>query len=312
MSTETFAASLTGVLPATITPFRADFAIDDRSLDALVRSLLAVRGVTGIVVNGVAGEVGSLTAEEQGQVVAIAAKAVAGRVPVVAGLTAETARGAARLTELAAKHGAGGVLVQAPGVFARGAAQAPEIALAYFREVAAVGVPIIVFQHQIQTARAYPLPLLLKLLELDHVVAVKETVWDAERYESEVRAIRRHRPATRVLLANDTILLPCLAFGLHDGMLVGFACMAPELIVELYEAVERGDLKAAQATNDRLAPITELVYAAPPIHYYARMKAAMALMGRLPNALVRPPLLPSPAAEVERLRAALQEQKLIP
>ncbi len=312
MSTESFAARLTGVLPATITPFREDFAVDGKALDALVRSLLAVRGVTGIVVNGVAGEVGSLGAEEQGEVVAIAATAVGGRVPVVAGLTAETARGAARLTELAAKKGASGVLVQAPGVFARGVAQAPEIALAYFREVAAVGVPIIVFQHQIQTARAYPLPLLLRILELEHVVAVKETVWDAERYEREVRAIRKHRPATRILCANDTILLPCLAFGAHDGVLVGFACMVPELIVELYEAVERGDLKAAQATNNRLAPITELVYAAPPINYYARMKAAMALMGRLPNAVVRPPLQPSPEAEVERIRAALRQEKLIP
>lgn len=310
MSTDKLASKLTGVLPATITPFREDHAIDAGTLEGLVRSLLDVRGVTGIVVNGVAGEVGSLSAEEQGEVVGIAAKAVAGRVPVVSGLTAETPRGAAQLTELAARKGASGVLVQAPAVFGRGIAQAPEVALGYFREVAAVGVPIIVFQHQIQTGRSYPLPLLLKILELDWVVAVKETVWDAERYESDVRAIRKHRPETRILCANDTILLACLAVGGHDGMLVGFATMVPELIVELYEAVERGDLKAAQATNDRLAPITELVYATPPINYYSRMKAAMALMGRLPNAVVRPPLAPSPEAEVQKIRAALRDAKL--
>jgi 4-hydroxy-tetrahydrodipicolinate synthase len=306
-----FASRLAGVLPATITPFRDDYSIDQQALDCLVRSLLDVNGVTGIVVNGVAGEVGALSAEEQAEVVAVAASACGGRVPVVAGLTAETAQGAAKLTELAAAKGASGVLVQAPAVFGRGIAQAPEIAVAYFREVAAVGVPIIVFQHQIQTGRAYPAPLLLKLLEIANVVAVKETVWDAEQYEREVRAIRRHRPETRILCANDTILLPCLSFGIHDGLLVGFASMIPKLIVKLYDAISRGDLKAAQRTNDRLAPLTALVYASPPINYYSRMKAAMKIMGGLPNAIVRPPLHPSPGSEVDAIRGALKAAEIV-
>jgi 4-hydroxy-tetrahydrodipicolinate synthase len=306
MKPDALASKPAGVLPATVTPFRDDFSLDQGALERLVRILIDVRGVTGIVVNGVAGEVGALSFEEQGAVVAAAVEAAPKGVPVIAGLTAETAQGAARLTELAAKKGASGVLVQAPAVFGRGIAQAPDIALAYFREVAAVGVPIIVFQHQIQTGRAYPLPLLLKLIEIQNVVAVKETVWDAEQYEREVRAIRNHRPQTRVLCANDTILLPCLSLGHHDGLLVGFASMVPKLIVELYDNVARGDLKAAQSTNDRLAPLTQLVYANPPINYYARMKAAMSIMGSIPNAIVRPPLRPSPQSEVDAVREVLR------
>jgi 4-hydroxy-tetrahydrodipicolinate synthase len=308
---DVFASRLTGVLPATITPFRDDFSFDREAFDDLIRGLLKVRGVTGIVVNGVAGEVGSLGAHEQAAVVEAATQTVGGRVPVIAGLTAETAQGGAELTEIAAKKGASGVLVQAPAVFGRGVAQAPEIALAYFREIAAVGVPIILFQHQIQTGRAYPYPLLLKLLEIPNIVAVKETVWDAEQYEREVRAIRRHRPQTRILCANDTILLPCLSLGHHDGLLVGFASMVPTLIVELYEAIMRGDLKSAQATNDRLAPLTQLIYAAPPINYYSRMKAAMHLMGCLPNAIVRPPLRQSSESEIEEIRDALRTAKVL-
>lgn len=311
MSPADFASRLAGVLPATVTPFRTDYSFDEQAFDCLARSLLEVDGVSGIVVNGVAGEVGALSMEEQGAVVAIAAAACGQRVPVVAGLTAETAAGAAKLTALAAAQGASGVLVQAPAVFGRGIAQAPEIALAYFREVAAVGVPIIVFQHQIQTGRAYPPPLLLKLLEIDNVVAVKQTIWDAEHYEREARAIRRQRPETRILCANDTLLLPCLSFGLHDGVLVGFASMVPKLIVALHDAVSRGDLKSAQRTNDRLAPLTAAVYATPPINYYARMKAAMHLMGSLPNATVRPPLQPSPQDEVAALRAVLTTAELV-
>lgn len=310
MTVFTIATKLAGVLPATVTPFRDDYSFDALALTKLVSSLINVRGVNGIVVNGVAGEVGALSTEEQGDVIQTAADAVQDRVPVIAGLTAETARGAAALTELAARKGASAVLVQAPAVFGRGVGSAPEIAIAYFREVGAAGLPIIIFQHQIQSGRAYPLPLLLKLLELPNIVAVKETVWDVEHYEREVRAIRQHRPETKILCANDTLLLPCLALGQHDGLLVGFASMMPELIVELYERVKGGDLKGAQEVNNRLAPTTERIYAAPPINYYARMKAAMALMGRLPNAIVRPPLQPSPKAEVDMIRDALAAAKL--
>jgi 4-hydroxy-tetrahydrodipicolinate synthase len=310
MSANSFVAKLRGVLPATITPFRDDHELDGHALDGLVRRLIKVNGVTGIVVNGVAGEVGALSPDEQGEVVATAVAAVQGQVPIIAGLTAETARGAARLIELSAKNGASGVLVQAPAVFARGISAAQEIAVNYFGEIARVGVPIIVFQHQIQTGRSYPLPLLLKILELPNVVAVKETVWDAETYEREVRAIRKSRPETRIFCANDTILLPCLAFGHHDGTLVGFASMVPELIVQLYEATTRGDLKAARAVNDQLAPLTQAIYAAPSINYYSRMKAAMHMMGHLPNAVVRPPLIGSKAAEVEVIRAALRHASL--
>ena len=108
--------------------------------------------------NGVAGEVGSLSSEEQGDVVAVAAKATDGRVPVIAGLSAETAQGGAKLTELAAKKGASGILVQAPAVFGRGIGQAPEIAIAYFREIAAVGVPIIVFSTKSRPAAPIRIP----------------------------------------------------------------------------------------------------------------------------------------------------------
>lgn len=302
---------LRGVLPAMVTPFRPDFALDEAAIGELIRSLLKVEGIMGLVVNGVAGEVSALTTDEQALVVRVVVQAANDRVPVIAGISAETPRGAARAAERAAHAGARGVLVQAPALFGRGIAQAPEVAVSYFREVAAVGSPLIVFQHQVGTGRAYPIPLLLRLLDIDNVVAVKETVWDAERYEAEVRAIRRHRPDTRILCGNDTILLSCLALGGYDGLLVGFATLVPELIVDLYEAVERGDLKAAQAVNDRLAALTEAIYAPPPINYYARMKAALVLLGRVPHAAVRPPVQPTPKAEIERLRAALCKARLL-
>jgi 4-hydroxy-tetrahydrodipicolinate synthase len=303
---------LGGVLPATVLPFREDYSIDEAAFRGLIRWLVGVPGVTGIVVNGVAGESSALEAEEQARVVSLAVAEVAGRVPVISGISAETARQAAKLATAAREAGAVAVLVQAPATFARGIALAAEVPLGYFRELAQAGVPMVLFQHQAGSGRAYPLPLLLRLLEIEQIVAVKETIWEAERYEQEVRAIRAQRPDVTVFCANDTILLASQAVAPADGLLVGFASLVPELIVGLWRALERNDLAAARGINDRLAALTEATYAAPPINYYPRMKAALRLLGRLPNAVVRPPLVPSGSAEVEVIRRALSAGQLLP
>jgi 4-hydroxy-tetrahydrodipicolinate synthase len=303
--------SLRGVLPAAVLPFRPDFSIDEAAFRGLVGWLAGVPGVTGIVVNGVAGEESALAPEEQARVVALAVDEVGGRLPVISGIAAETGSEAAKLAQAACAAGAVAVLVQAPALFSRGIALAPEVPLSYFRELAQTEVPLILFQHQYSSGRAYPLPLLLRLLELEQVVGIKETIWEVERYEQEVRAIRAERPEITVFCANDTILLASQAVAPADALLVGFASLVPELIVELWQALDRNDLDAARAVNDRLAPLTQTIYAAPPLRYYPRMKAALNLLGRLPRAVVRPPLAASSPAEVEQIKAALSSSRLV-
>ena len=43
-----------------------------------------------------------------------------------------------------------------------------------------------------------------------------------------------------------------------------------------------------------------------------RMKEALVLLGRLPRAVVRPPLVKLERAEIERIRKALVEAQLLP
>ena len=54
-----------------------------------------------------------------------------------------------------------------------------------------------------------------------------------------------------------------------------------------------------------------MFYAAPAVDMHNRMKEALALLGRLPRAVVRPPLVKLGAAEIERIRAALVEAGLL-
>ena len=54
-----------------------------------------------------------------------------------------------------------------------------------------------------------------------------------------------------------------------------------------------------------------MIFAAPVADYRARTKEALAMLGWIPNAVVRPPLLPVDDADRARIRAALVEAGLL-
>jgi 4-hydroxy-tetrahydrodipicolinate synthase len=79
----------------------------------------------------------------------------------------------------------------------------------------------------------------------------------------------------------------------------------------LFEAVQRNDLAAARALNDRIYPLARVFYAEPWADMHNRMKEALVLLGRLPRAVVRPPLVKLARPEIERIREALIESGLL-
>ena len=67
------------------------------------------------------------------------------------------------------------------------------------------------------------------------------------------------------------------------------------------------DLKAAQAINDRIVPLSQVFYAPPFLDMHNRMKEALVLLGRLDKAVVRPPLVKITDAEIARIGQALRQ-----
>ena len=65
------------------------------------------------------------------------------------------------------------------------------------------------------------------------------------------------------------------------------------------------DLATARQINERIWPAAEAFYAEPWVDMHNRMKEALVMMGKLPRAVVRPPLVKISQAEIERIRAAL-------
>ena len=97
-----------------------------------------------------------------------------------------------------------------------------------------------------------------------------------------------------------------------DGLLSGAGSVVAQLQVELLEAVKAGDLKKANAVNDRLYPMQQVFYAEPFLDMHNRMKECLVMQGLLDRAVVRPPLMKLTDAELTRLRDAMTEAKLLP
>jgi len=96
-----------------------------------------------------------------------------------------------------------------------------------------------------------------------------------------------------------------------NGLLSGSGSVIADLQVALFEAVRAGDLKRAQRINDRIYPMARAFYADPFVDMHNRMKEALVLLGKLPRAVVRPPLVKISDAEIARIRDALIEAGLL-
>ena len=302
---------LQGVLPAPVTPFDTKGEVDEQALRRHFRDLLAVKGITGLVPNADAGEGKSLTLEERERVIHICVEEAQGRVPVIAGINADSASKAVEYALDAKAAGASAILLSPPSQWLIG--WSPEAPYAFVRAVAqGAGIPIIVFQYALWMGKAsYDPETLARLVTIEGVAGVKGTVWEVKRYEEDYRAVKAAAPHVAMLSACDEHLFHTYLVG-ADGTLVVYAALVPELIVELFEACQKSELQRAKAIHDRLWPVTQAVFSVPPqSNWLPRIKECLVLMGRLESAAVRSPLLPASEGERKMLREALQSAALV-
>src|ERR1700748_2517698 len=78
-----------GVIPAVLLPFHDDLSIDVANFKAHLLDVACVEGVSGVHANAHSTEVASCPADEQRQVMEIAADTVGDRLPIVHGVWAD-------------------------------------------------------------------------------------------------------------------------------------------------------------------------------------------------------------------------------
>jgi 4-hydroxy-tetrahydrodipicolinate synthase len=170
--------------------------------------------------------------------------------------------------------------------------QSPAMAVEHFRRIAdASGLPIIAFQYPLATGQGYPRETLLKMIEeVPTIRAIKDWSGNVPQHEMHIRELQGLDPPVNVLTTHSAWLLASLVLGCN-GLLSGSGSVIPDLQAAMFEAVKAGDLATARRINDRIYPLARVFYAEPWADMHNRMKEALVLLGRLPRAVVRPPLV---------------------
>jgi 4-hydroxy-tetrahydrodipicolinate synthase len=299
-----------GVIPAVLLPFAEDLSIDESAFRKHLTDVAAVEGLTAITVNAHSTEVASCSFEEQRRVLDIAQDEVGARLPIVNGVWADGSLEAARIARMADQGGASALLVFPPAPFTLG--QSPAMAVEHFKRIAdATSLPLIVFQYPLATGQGYPRDTLLAMIEaVPAIRAIKDWAGNVQQHEMQIRLLQSLKRPVSVLTTHSAWLLSSLVLGCN-GLLSGSGSVIPDLQVALHRAVQRNDLAEARRLNDRIYPLACVFYAEPWADMHNRMKEALVLLGRLPPAVVRPPLVKLGRAEIERIRAALVEAGLL-
>ncbi len=299
-----------GVIPAVLLPFAEDLAIDEAGFRKHLRDVASTQGLSAITVNAHSTEVASCPFDEQRRVLDVAQDEIGGRLPIVSGVWADGSLEAARIARMAEEGGAAALLVFPPAPFTLG--QSPALAVEHLKRIAgASGLPLIVIQYPLATGQGYPRDTLMRMVEeVPTIRAIKDWAGNVPEHEMHIRELQSRKRPVNVLTTHSAWLLSSLVLGCN-GLLSGSGSVIADLQAALFAAVQANDLAEARRLNDRIYPLARVFYADPWADMHNRMKEALVLLGRLPRAVVRPPLLKLGRAEIDRIRAALVEAGLL-
>ena len=300
-----------GVIPATLLILNEDLSIDEKQTRKHLADCALIDGVTAVTVNGHASEVHACDFDEQKRILATSMAEVGDRVPLINGIYADGSLEAARLAAMAAQEGASALLVFPPNSMQMGGQLRPEMAIEHYKRIAgATDLPIIAFQYPMAGGLGYTFDTLLKLFDsIPSIAAIKDWSNDAMLHEKHIRTFQSLPRPINVLTTHSSWLMASLTMG-ANGLLSGSGSVIADLQVALFRAVKSGDLKLAQAINDRIYPLAQAFYAPPFLDMHNRMKEALVMLGRVDRAFVRPPLMKISAEEQKRVRNALDAARI--
>jgi 4-hydroxy-tetrahydrodipicolinate synthase len=289
-----------GIIPPVATPMKANEDLDLPRLQWFLDHLIA-NGVHGVFVLGTNSEFYALDEKEKQEVISTAVAHIRKRVPVFAGTGAETTREAVRLTQIAEREGADGVSVITP-YFVNPTQQ--EIYDHYRRIAENTALPVLLYNNP-GTCGGVKIDVdtLARLAQIPNIRAVKDSSGDLQNTLEYIRVVPE---SFAVLQGRDTLIFPALMFGAR-GAVPATCNIAPALLVEIFEAFQRGDHAAARAAQLRLNPLRlSLGLGTAP----GGVKAALSLMG-MSLGPSRAPIAPLSAEKQQKMRTILQEVGLL-
>ena len=254
MSPATLPRPLKGIIPPMVTPLRDRDALDVDGLERLIEHILA-GGVHGLFLLGTTGEAPSLSHRLQEELVERSCRQVAGRVPVLVGITDTSVVESLTLARCAAEAGAQAVVLSAPYFYAT----VPAELSGYVRRLAAeLPLPVVLYNIPGRPSPTFDLETLRQAQQLPNVLGLKDSSGNM-LYFHQVRQLLAERPEWTLLVGPEELLAEALLLGGHGGV-NGGANVNPRLYVDLFEAAGRGELERVNELHRRVMDVSSRLY----------------------------------------------------
>src|SRR5439155_14346309 len=220
-----------------VTPLQDRDSLDIAGLERLIEHILA-GGVSGLFVLGSTGEAPSLSYRLRRELLQRTCRQVAGRVPVLVGITDTAFMESVNLAGAAAEAGAQALVLAAPYYFPAGQPEMLEYLQHFAPELA---LPLFLYNMPANTKVAFEPETVRRAMEIPNIIGLKDSSGDMI-YFHHLLGLLPQRPDWTLLVGPEELLAEAVLAGGHGGM-CGGANISPRLYVDLYEAASAGKLE---------------------------------------------------------------------
>jgi 4-hydroxy-tetrahydrodipicolinate synthase len=289
---------ITGSIVAIVTPMNADGSLDLEAFRNLVDFHIREK-TDAIVVVGTTGESPTVDVDEHCQLIEIAVKHSAGRIPIIAGTGANSTKEAIYLHQRAKDAGADAGLSVVP--YYNKPTQ--EGLYQHYRSIAeAVDLPVILYNVPGRTVADMSNDTILRLAQVPGIIGVKDATGNIDR---AFDLIERAPKGFALYSGDDMTCMSTILMGFHGNISVT-ANVAPRAMHDMCVAAAAGNVAEAMRINRPLLGLHRHLFCeANPIP----VKWAVAEMGLMSHGL-RLPLTPLAPVFHERVRAAMKQAGL--
>ncbi|HVE49232.1 MAG TPA: dihydrodipicolinate synthase family protein [Casimicrobiaceae bacterium] len=294
-------STLEGFVPAIVTPFRSDGSIDESAFQSIVGWLIDLRA-TAICVAGDNGESWNLDVDERARLTTLAVDAAARRIPIIAGVSAPSAKQTIAYARAVVDAGADGLLVLPQPYVLK--ATRDELVRRFDALARTVSVPIVAYNSPRRSGIELSLDDLDAILNVAPLVGIKEASRD---FFHHTHLIERFRERLAIMIGPCHFILPGLALGAH-----GYIATGPELLGDLASQLPEiaraaPDARYARAHN-QLTTLYEMLMSTGT--WPSALKAALNLLGQ-PAGVPREPVMPLRGAELDKVASTMRACGLI-
>lgn len=293
---------LSGIIVPLVTPLLDPERLDPAALERIVEHLI-VSGVHGLFILGSTGEGPSLPPEIRHAVIRQVCVQVAGRRPVLVGISDTCLAESLHWAEAAAHAGASAVVLAPPYYLS-----VSQLELLHHVETLAARLPLPLFLYNAPsfTRHSFAPETVRALADLPAVAGLKDSSGD-RIYFHQVKYLLGDRKDFSMLVGPEELLADLLLWGGHGGV-SGGAHLWPQLYTGICEAAWERDLDRVRRLHELIMFVNTRIYGVSkaPSSVFKAIKCCLSLRGVCKDVMA-PPLEAFGQAERDALTDLMEQ-----